>query len=94
MSPVVIQRTVRTNFGKFRPCYEKGLARNADLTGRVMVRFMIDRDGKVSNVADGGSDLPDSEVVECVMRAFHSLEFPQPEDGIVTVVYPIMLAPR
>jgi len=93
MPPVVIQRIVRTNFGKFRPCYENGLARKADLTGRVAVRFVIDRDGKVSNVADGGSDLPDSEVVECVMRAFYSLEFPPPANGIVTVVYPIMLAP-
>jgi hypothetical protein len=28
-----------------------------------------------------------------VLSAFYGLSFPQPEGGIVTVVYPIMLAP-
>src|SRR5882724_5462883 len=51
------------------------------------------RDGAVSNVSNGGSDLPDSGVVSCVLSAFYGLSFPQPEGGIVTVVYPIMLAP-
>ena len=59
----------------------------------IAVRFVIGRDGKVSNVADGGSDIPDPEVRDCVLKAFYQFEFPQPEGGIVTVVYPIMLAP-
>jgi hypothetical protein len=50
-------------------------------------------DGKVSNVADGGSDVPDAEVVSCTLKAFYDLEFPPPANGIVTVVYPIMFAP-
>ena len=58
------------------------------------MRFVIGRDGAVSNVANGGSDLPDSGVVSCVRRAPSTgLSFPQPEGGIVTVVYPIMFAP-
>jgi len=55
--------------------------------------FVIGRDGSVSNVGNGGSDLPDSGVVSCVLSAFYGLSFPQPEGGIVTVVYPIMLEP-
>ena len=47
----------------------------------------------MSNVGNGGSDLPDNGVVSCVVRAFYGLSFPQPEGGIVTVVYPIMLSP-
>jgi hypothetical protein len=47
----------------------------------------------VSNVADGGSDMPDAEVVSCTLKAFYGLEFPPPANGIVTVVYPIMFAP-
>jgi hypothetical protein len=49
--------------------------------------------GKVSNVADNGSEIPDPEVVSCVLRAMYTLEFPPPANGIVTVVYPIMFAP-
>jgi hypothetical protein len=93
LPPEVIQRIVRQNFGRFRTCYEQGLDRNPNLQGRVSARFVIGRDGAVSNVSNGGSDLPDSGVVSCVLSAFYGLEFPQPEGGIVTVVYPIMFAP-
>ena len=89
----VIQRIVRQNFGRFRLCYENGLRNNPNLTGRVAVRFVIGRDGAVSSVGNGGSDMPDGNVVSCVARAFYGLSFPQPEDGIVTVVYPIMFSP-
>ena len=93
LPPEVIQRIVRQNYGRFRMCYEQGLARNPNLEGRVSVRFVIGRDGSVSNVANGGSDLADSGVVQCVVRAYYGLAFPQPEGGIVTVVYPIMFSP-
>ncbi len=89
----VIQRIVRQNFGRFRLCYEKGLGANPNLEGRVSVRFVINRDGSVSNVSNGGSSIPDSGVVNCTVRAFYGLSFPKPEGGIVTVVYPIMFSP-
>lgn len=90
--PEVIQRVVRQNFGRFKACYENGLRNNPNLAGRVAVRFVIGRDGDVSNVANGGSDLPDSGVVSCVTRAFYGLSFPHPENGIVTVTYPIVFS--
>ena len=92
LPPEVIQRIVRQNFGRFRLCYENGLRNNPNLQGRVTVRFVIGRDGRVSNVG-GGGDIPDSGVVSCVTRAFYGLSFPQPEGGIVTVGYPIAFSP-
>ncbi len=89
----VIQRIVRQNYGRFRLCYEKGLAANPSLEGRVSVRFVINRNGSVSNVSNGGSSMPDANVVNCTVRAFYGLSFPKPEGGIVTVTYPIMFAP-
>lgn len=93
LPPEVIQRIVRQNFGRFRLCYENGLRNNPNLQGRVSVRFVIGRDGAVSNVSNGGSDMPDGGVVSCVVRAFNGLSFPQPEGGIVAVVFPIMFSP-
>lgn len=93
LPPEVIQRIVRQNYGRFRLCYENGLRNNPNLQGRVSVRFIIGRDGSVSNVGNAGSDLPDPAVVQCVTRAYYGLSFPQPEGGIVTVVYPIMFSP-
>jgi hypothetical protein len=93
LPPEVIQRIVRQNFGRFRLCYENGMRNNPNLQGRVSVKFIIDRSGAVSMTADGGSDLPDQGVVQCVVRGFGNLSFPQPEGGMVTVVYPIMFNP-
>ncbi len=93
LPPEVIQRIVRQNFGRFRLCYENGMRNNPNLQGRVSVKFVIDRSGAVSMTADGGSDLPDQGVVQCVVRGFGNLSFPQPEGGMVTVVYPIMFNP-
>ena len=89
----VIQRIVRQNFGRFRLCYENGLRNNPNLSGRVAVKFVIDRTGAVSTTQDSGSQLPDQGIVSCVVRAFGTLSFPQPEGGIVTVVYPIIFTP-
>jgi hypothetical protein len=93
LPPEVIQRIVRQNFGRFRLCYENGMRNNPNLQGRVTVKFVIDRSGAVGMTADGGSDLPDQGVVQCVVRGFGNLSFPQPEGGMVTVVYPIMFNP-
>ena len=94
LPPEVIQRIVRQNFGRFRLCYENGLRNNPNLQGRVSVQFVIDRDGAVSHggrrrLGHAGS----AASCSCVVRGFGSLSFPQPEGGIVTVVYPIMFNP-
>jgi hypothetical protein len=90
----VIQRVVRNNFGRFRNCYMNGLRDNPNLEGRVVTRFTVDRQGMVSSAQDGGSALPNSAVVQCVIKAFYSLSFPEHDGGIVTVVYPLALQPE
>ncbi len=90
----VIQRIVRLNDGRYRLCYEKALRGDPGLQGRVTVRFMIDRHGAVAFAADGGSDIPDEGVRECVIKSFTSLSFPEPDSGTVTVVYPIVFNPE
>jgi hypothetical protein len=93
LPPEVIQRIVRQSFGDVRACYEKALRRDTNLRGRVVVRFVIGLDGRVTWTGDGGSDLLDTEVVHCVIESFRSLVFPPPERGVVRVVYPIYFAP-
>lgn len=89
----VVQRIVRQNFGRFRMCYERALANAPELRGRISARFVIGRDGGVSNVSNGGSDLPNSTMVACVLAGFYGLSFPVPEGGIVTAVVPIDFSP-
>jgi hypothetical protein len=91
--PDLIQRIVRESFGHLDVCYEAGLRRQPGLTGRVAVKFVIDRRGAVALATDAGSDLPDADVIACVVRAFDSLVFPESKDSAVTVVYPIVFTP-
>jgi hypothetical protein len=94
LPPDTIRRVVRQNHSRLRLCYEKGLMTNPTLTGRVNVRFVIGSEGRVTHVAEAGSDLPDASVTRCVTRAFQDIGFPKPEGGIVTVVYPISFHPE
>lgn len=92
LPPQAVQRVIRQNFGRFRLCYEQGLARNPNLTGRVSVRFLIGSDGAVAS-AQGSGDLPDAGVVNCVTNAFYGLSFPQPRGNTVRVNYPLLFSP-
>ncbi len=93
LAPEVIQKVVRADFGRYRRCYENGLRRDSQLHGRVSIKFVIDVDGHVSHAEDGGSELTDPKVIDCIKLGFSELVFPKPEGGIVTVVYPIIFSP-
>lgn len=89
----VVQRIARQNFGRFRLCYEQGLRRAPNLQGELEVRFVIDRRGRVARAESGASGLRDSQVVDCVVRAFDALTFPTPEGGAVPVRYSLAFSP-
>lgn len=92
LPPEIVQRVVRQNFGRMRMCYEAGLTRTPSLEGRISVKFVIDRTGSVAMVSTTERSLPDSDVASCVERAFKAMSFPEPEGGIVTVIYPLVLS--
>jgi hypothetical protein len=85
-----IQSTVNGGFGLYAYCFRQGFLRNPALRGRVKLRFVIERDGSVARVSDGGSDLPDQRSIDCIAEGFFALEFPKPEAGPVYVLYPVL----
>ncbi len=94
LPPEIIQRIARQHFAQVRNCYERGLARDPTLKGRVVTRFVIDTSGNTVRAdKDPGTDLPSAEVVSCIVAVFKSLKFPEPEGGNVTVTYPLVFSP-
>lgn len=94
LPPETIQWVVHQNMGRFRACYEDGLRRNPKLAGRATTKLLIDSTGSVVEAEDGGSDLGDAKVIDCIVHAFEALTFaPPPHTGYVTVVYPLALRP-
>ncbi len=93
LPPQVIQRIVRLNFGKLRACYHRALLRKPELQARVVTRFLIGRDGRVAAAQNVNSEPSDRALTECVTRVFGALQFPEPEGGVITVVYPVLFTP-
>jgi len=89
----VVSRIMHQNLGRFRRAYERGLEANPTLTGRVVVRFTIGRDGAVTEAGEHGSSIQDAALVYDVVHSFMNLGFPQPEGPPVTVTVSLDLAP-
>jgi hypothetical protein len=92
LPPEVVQRIVRQNFGRFRLCYENALRNNPKLSGKVVIKFGIDREGAIGKPTSEGSTVPDQAMIECVRRGFQTLSFPKPEGGVVDVTLPIVFS--
>jgi hypothetical protein len=84
ISPDVVRRILRQHYGQFTRCYEVALLGNPTLQGSVHAKFVIDRNGNVAFAADGGSDLPDANTIQCVLAPIRWLQFPRPEGGTVS----------
>lgn len=89
----MIRSGVRSRYEGVRTCYERGLAHAPIMRGRIVVRFVIARDGSVSSADDAGSTLPDANVIACVLDVFRALTFPKPTGQPVMIVYPMQFEP-
>lgn len=89
----VIRRIIRGHINEVRACYNQGLVRNPNLSGRVAVQFLITNTGKVGSAAVNSSNLPDKKTEACIVKAVKRWKFPRPQGGgNVMVTYPFVLS--
>lgn len=70
------------------------MRRDSTLEGKLTVRFVIAKDGKVSSSQVKATTLPHGSVEACVVDRFTKLRFPEPKGGgIVIVAYPFIFSP-
>jgi hypothetical protein len=84
-----VDDVVESGFPLFARCYRDGVQRNSNLDGAVRLRFVVGESGHVTVVEDGGSDLTDRQVIDCVAEGFYALHFPEPQRGDAHLVYRI-----
>lgn len=90
----IIRRIVRAHINEVRNCYDKGLAKDDELAGKVTVDFTIAATGKVSVAGVDSTTLSDEDVGKCIAKAAKRWKFPKPAGGgVVVVKYPFVLAP-
>jgi hypothetical protein len=84
---------MKPRFEKFQRCYGPGLLRNPNVQGTVAVHLDVGKRGAVMAVSDGGSDMLDVDVRECVLAAASAVSFTA-KGAIGRVSYPLIMAPR
>ncbi len=91
LSREVIRRAVRRQVNAVRFCYERRLATQPDLEGRVTIAFVIGPDGAVQSSAVASSTLDDEATERCVADVVARVRFPTVEGaGAVAVNYPFV----
>ncbi|MFO0567632.1 MAG: AgmX/PglI C-terminal domain-containing protein [Polyangiaceae bacterium] len=74
-----LRLTLENGRPRLRGCYERGLARNPFLEGRVKLELSLLADGHVAAVEASG-DIPDSLVMRCISQRARAFRFP-PQDA-------------
>lgn len=88
-----IDRVIKGHLAAIRHCYQRELQRRPDMSGKLSVRFVIAKDGSVSQATTRSSSLESPAVESCVNERILRLGFPAPRGGgIVIVTYPFVFA--
>ena len=92
LSKSIIRRYIHQRIAQIRFCYEKELATNESLSGRVSVMFIISRSGAVTSSMVKDSTIGNRNVEQCVANVVKRITFPSPPDGGTVIVnYPFNL---
>ena len=90
-----IDRIVKTRMDKIRGCYQRALRDNPGLSGNLVVKFVVGRDGGTANALVKDSGLGDAKAEQCVLEQFLQMRFPRPPGNQeITASYPIMFSAR
>jgi TonB family protein len=92
----IVRRVVHDHAGQIRACYERQLLSSPQLEGKVVVRWQINPDGRVSDVRlqSDESTVEDRPLQQCIMNQIAAWEFPPPKGGGVALIrYPWILRP-
>lgn len=94
LSRAEIESTLRSVKNQVRYCYEKQLTDRPELTGKVVVHFVISGSGAVAS-AETTPDPGLETVGSCTARVVKRLTFPKPRGGgRVIVNYPYRFSPE
>jgi hypothetical protein len=91
LDPEIIRRIVREHAGQIKYCYEKELTRTPGIYGKIVMKWVINGEGKVTQSAVAETQMKNSNVEGCLATKIKTWVFPKPKGGgIVVVNYPFV----
>ncbi len=86
-----VRRVIRSILAQIKSCYERQLRSNSGLEGKVVIKFLIEDQGRVRQAKTKSSTLNDPTVEACVASRIREQRFPDPPAGTVAEVdYPFV----
>jgi pSer/pThr/pTyr-binding forkhead associated (FHA) protein len=90
----LIDEVIKRHMSQIRYCYQRELTKDPTLSGKIVIKFVISRDGSVSSASVKTTTMNNNAVQSCVVGRFMRMQFPQPKGGgIVIVSYPFLFSP-
>lgn len=90
LSAEVIRSVMQENIKKIKACYDRELAKDPKLNGKIEVSFTIGEDGKVKGQKIKSSTMKNEKVESCILQRIRRFEFPKPSKGEVKVNFPFV----
>ncbi|MAC28408.1 MAG: hypothetical protein CMN29_13325 [Sandaracinus sp.] len=81
---------INRHIARVQRCYERALASQPDLSGRVRFAWTIRPNGRVSGVRQAGGSLGSGRVSNCIGGVIRRMRFPRPRGGPVAVTFPFV----
>ncbi len=86
-----VGQVIHKHMDSIRYCHEAAIIAQPNISGRIVVRFVIGGSGSVKKVSITSSTLPSDQLANCIMRKLSTFRFPKPKGGIdVSVDYPFI----
>lgn len=89
-----VHAVIQAEMGAIRGCYQSELHAGPALSGKVVVKFVIELDGTVTGARVIESTLHSDTVEACILEVFAAMRFPEPENGVVLVSFPFVFTPE
>jgi len=93
LDPKAITAAIKRRLAGIKRCYEQQLKRNPKLAGKIVVTFVINSSGKVSEAYVESNSMGDSAVAQCILGLIRRVRFPKPDDGTVQASFPFVFTP-
>ena len=91
----LVDAVIKRNMAQIRYCYQRELTKNPSLAGKITIKFVIAKDGSVSQATTKTSTMDNTVVESCIAGRVQKMTFPEPEpgSGVVIVTYPFLFSP-
>jgi hypothetical protein len=83
LDKAIVRRYLKRNYQRLVYCYEKEQLAKPKIAGKLVIKFEISGEGKVTSATTKGVD---PEVERCVATVIKNIELPKPKDGKVVEV--------